>query len=78
MAVAALLSVGITAWALFDLVEANEGYFRMAQFHAHLEVMAIALLLLEGRSELPTAQRVADTTRSTEAPDGRASPDNAT
>lgn len=78
LAVAALLSVGITAWALFDLVEANEGYFRMAQFHAHLEVMAIALLLLEGRSELPTAQRVADTTRSTEAPDGRASPDNAT
>ncbi len=49
LAVAALLSVGITAWAVFDLVEANEGYFRMAQFHAHLEVMAIALLLLEGR-----------------------------
>jgi len=50
LAVAAALSLGITAWAVVDLVQANEGYFRMAQFHAHLEVMAIALLLLEGRS----------------------------
>ena len=51
LAVATLLSVGVTLWALIDLVDANEGYFRMAQFHAHLEVMALALILLEGRND---------------------------
>ncbi len=55
LAVAALLSVGVTLWALVDLVDANEGYFRMAQFHAHLEVMALAPPPLEGRSGPSTA-----------------------
>ncbi len=47
LVVAALLSIGVAVWALIDLVGANAGYFRMAQFHAHLEVMAIALFVLE-------------------------------
>ncbi len=58
LAVAALLSIGITVWALIDLVDANAGYFRMVQFHAHLEVMAIALLLLESSSIRSSAERV--------------------
>ena len=47
--VAALLAVGIAAWALADLAAANHGYFRVARFHGHLEIMAGTLLLLEGR-----------------------------
>jgi hypothetical protein len=34
-------------WATFDLMHASHGYFRMARFHGHLELMAGALLLLE-------------------------------
>lgn len=56
LAVAAALSLGVMTWAVFDLVEASEGYFRMAQFHAHLEVMAIGLVLLEGRSARTAAR----------------------
>lgn len=47
--VAAMIAVGIAAWALVDLTAANHGYFRMARFHGHLEIMAGTLLLLEGR-----------------------------
>lgn len=49
VAVAIALSLGVAGWATFDLIAANEGYFRMAQFHAHLEVMALGLMVVEGR-----------------------------
>ncbi|HEY8379975.1 MAG TPA: hypothetical protein VIK91_25975 [Nannocystis sp.] len=48
LVVAALLAVFIAGWAAFDLAAANLGYFRMARFHGHLELVAGALLLLEG------------------------------
>lgn len=47
LAVAVLLSVALVAWALLDLADANRGYFRVARFHGHLELMAATLLLLE-------------------------------
>jgi hypothetical protein len=48
--VLACLSMGIVAWACRDLMAAGRGYFRMARFYGHLEVMAATLLLLEGRN----------------------------
>ena len=49
LGVAALLALGLAAWAVFDLLHASHGYFRAARFHGHLELMAGALLLLERR-----------------------------
>jgi hypothetical protein len=51
LAVAALLAAGVAVWAAVDLTHAHHGYFRLARFHAHLEIMAGTLLLLE-RSRL--------------------------
>lgn len=50
LAVAAALALGIAAWAVFDLMHASHGYFRMARFHGHLEVIAGTVLLLERRA----------------------------
>lgn len=47
--IAAAIALGVAVWAIVDLEAANIGYFRMALFHGHLEVMAGALLVLEGR-----------------------------
>ncbi|MCY0992115.1 hypothetical protein OV203_33565 [Nannocystis sp. ILAH1] len=49
LVVAALLTLAIAAWAVVDLAAANLGYFRMARFHGHLELVAGTLLLLERR-----------------------------
>lgn len=49
LVVAGLLAVGSAAWAVLDLAAANLGYFRMARFHGHLELVAGVLLLLERR-----------------------------
>ena len=46
---AALLALGLALWAVFNLMHASHGYFRMARFHGHLELIAGALLLLERR-----------------------------
>lgn len=43
------LSVGVAVWACWDLLAAGRGYFRMARFHGHLEVMAATVLVLERR-----------------------------
>lgn len=50
LGVIAMLSLGLVLWACWDLLDANRGYFRMARFHGHLEVMAAVLLVLEGRT----------------------------
>ena len=47
--VAGLLTVGVAAWAIVDLAQADRGYFRMARFHGHLEIMAGVLMILERR-----------------------------
>lgn len=49
VAIAGALAAGLVGWALFDLMAANHGYFRLARFHGHLELCAATLLLLEGR-----------------------------
>jgi hypothetical protein len=49
LAVAALASLGVIAWALVDLGEARAGYLRAAIFHGHLELVALALVATEGR-----------------------------
>ncbi|MFY0533216.1 hypothetical protein [Nannocystis pusilla] len=49
LVVAALLTLASAAWAVVDLGAANLGYFRMARFHGHLELVAGTLLLLERR-----------------------------
>ncbi|MEM6996087.1 MAG: hypothetical protein AAF721_36610 [Myxococcota bacterium] len=48
--VTGLLAVSLAAWALWDLAAAGRGYFRVARFHGHLELMAGCLLLLERKS----------------------------
>jgi hypothetical protein len=48
----ALVALGIAGWAAFDLAAANDGYLRLAVFHGHLELMALALLFAEGRASL--------------------------
>jgi hypothetical protein len=51
--VAGLLALFIAVWAVQDLMHACHGYFRMARFHGHLELIAVALLVLEGRVRDP-------------------------
>lgn len=51
----ALASIALAAFALVDLVQARDTYLRMAIFHGHLELAAVALLFVEGR--LPHASR---------------------
>lgn len=41
------LSLALVGWACWDMLAAGRGYYRMARFHGHLEVMAAALLVLE-------------------------------
>ncbi|WAS90471.1 hypothetical protein [Nannocystis punicea] len=47
LVLAALFSAGLAVWAVVDLAAADRGYFRMARFHGHLELMAATLMLLE-------------------------------
>ncbi|MEZ4380739.1 MAG: hypothetical protein R3A79_05300 [Nannocystaceae bacterium] len=49
MVVAGGLSLLFAVWAIFDLMDATHGYFRLARFHGHLELAAATLLILEGR-----------------------------
>ena len=50
-----VLSLGLALWACWDLLAASRGYFRMARFHGHLELMAAVLLVLERRPNHPRA-----------------------
>lgn len=50
LGVFAALSLGLIVWASWDMLAAGRGYFRMARFHGHLELMAAVLLILEGRA----------------------------
>ncbi|MBA3545521.1 MAG: hypothetical protein H0T76_03465 [Nannocystis sp.] len=51
LGLAVLLALGLAGWAVFDLLHASHGYFRVARFHGHLELIAGALLLLERRRD---------------------------
>ena len=53
LVVASLLALGIATWAWIDLAAAGHGYFRMARFHGHLELMAGCLLVLERGARPP-------------------------
>lgn len=43
------LAAALVAWATFDVAAARAAYLRVALFHGHLELAAVALLALEGR-----------------------------
>jgi hypothetical protein len=47
---AMVVAVGVAVWAVLDLAAARIGYLRMALFHGYLELIAAALLFVEGRS----------------------------
>ena len=53
LAIAGVLAVGLALWAVVDLMQASHGYFRMARFHGHLELIAATLLLLERPRQAP-------------------------
>lgn len=53
LVVLVLLAAGLIAWASFDMLAADRGYFRMARFHGTMEVMAAVLLLLERPVQRP-------------------------
>ncbi len=52
LALTAALAIGLAVWATLDLAAARDGYFRMALFHGHLELAALALVVTEGRAAL--------------------------
>lgn len=47
VALAAVFALGITAWATLDLTRAREVYFQFAALHAHVELIALAVLWAE-------------------------------
>lgn len=49
LAASALLALVVAVWAVVDLAAARLGYLRAATFHAHIELVAAALLWAEGR-----------------------------
>jgi hypothetical protein len=51
-----LAAAVVIAWALGDLGDARSGYLRAAVFHGHIELIACALLLVEGRAVLGTSE----------------------
>lgn len=53
LAAALLVAVGLAGWALRDLLAARTGYFRLALFHGYLELCALALWWVAGRSPHP-------------------------
>jgi hypothetical protein len=58
LAMIALASAGFAAAALFDPVRARDLYVSLASFHGHLEIAAVAYLLVRGRACAPTTARV--------------------
>lgn len=45
-----LAAAAIVAWSVFDLAAARHGYLRLAYFHGHLELAAVTLWFVQGRS----------------------------
>ena len=43
-------ALAVVVWAVIDLAQARLGYLRLASFHGHLELAALALLFARGRS----------------------------
>lgn len=48
LALTLLAALGLALWAALDLFEARAGYLRAVLFHGHLEVVAAALLFVQG------------------------------
>lgn len=49
LALTILVCLGVAVWAAVDVFEARNGYLRAVLFHGHLELVAAALLFIEGR-----------------------------
>lgn len=56
LGLALLVFIGLLAFALLDLAGARERYFRIAMFHGHLELCALALVWVEGLPPWPRRQ----------------------
>jgi len=52
---AVMIAAGIGIWAILDLAAARIGYLRMALFHGYLELIAGALLFIEGHHSTRSA-----------------------
>jgi hypothetical protein len=52
------VAAGVALWAVLDLAAARIGYLRMALFHGYLELIAGALLFVEGRKPVTPATPV--------------------
>ena len=53
-----IVATGVAVWAVLDLAAARIGYLRMALFHGYLELIACALLFVEGRKSVAAASPV--------------------
>ncbi len=53
LVLAALVMLSLLAYGLFDLAAARDRYFRIALFHGHLELCALALWWVEGLPASP-------------------------
>lgn len=45
---AALCALGLAIWATVDLVQARNGYFQLALFHSHMELLLFPVIALRG------------------------------
>ncbi len=59
LALSGFAMVAVMAWAFVDLGAARSGYLRAASFHGQLELVALALLIAEGRPARWTAKEEA-------------------
>jgi hypothetical protein len=57
----------VALWATLDLAAARIGYLRMALFHGHLELAALAFLWMEGNTSIATHHRHTDNKESSTA-----------
>lgn len=52
LALCALVTAALVAYAFVDVCAARDGYLRLAVFHGHLELAALAVIVLEGRASV--------------------------
>ncbi len=56
LVIATMTAVAVALWALVNVGDARTGYLRMAIFHGHIEVLALALFVVEGFPGKPRAK----------------------
>ncbi len=66
LAIAGVLVCALIVYACLDVAVARDHYFRIAMFHGHLELCALALWWVEGMPSLPVRRRPSLVAASTE------------